>query len=123
MMPVALPALPMRYLVALGKLGRPAGLVLWRTQCMWRQRQENFYSHVIKVLIDANLVTVSHSVRYAVTPAGRAMLGLPLLSRQAVTMAPLRRRPVMLMREGAMDYAAIPSRMGSQQIPFKSSLK
>lgn len=122
MMPGALSALPMRYLVALGKLGRPAGLVLWRTQCLWRQRQENFYSQVIQVLIERNLVYVSNSVRYAVTPAGREVLGLPLVNRQAVTMAPLRPRPVMLMRDGAMDYASIPSRMGGQQVPFKSAL-
>ena len=122
MTPGALPALALRYLKALGKLDKPASLALWRTQCAWRQRQENFYSHVIKVLIERGLVCVECSVRYAVTPAGRELLGLPFVGRQAVTMAPLRTQPAMLIRDGALDYASIPSRIGSQQVPYKSAL-
>ncbi|MCA1860948.1 hypothetical protein LE191_12625 [Janthinobacterium sp. HSC-3S05] len=127
------PDLAFRKLVQLG--GR-AGLQGWMNAMMWTRPITTFEREIINSLMRCHVVC-REAGDYVVTQKGWDFVGRPTQAkvapagqvagpRYAPSKAPLSARHMAragLVREGALDYAQIPSRYGSQRVAHKAKVR
>ncbi len=109
------------------------------TQAAWRQvagfdlTEREFANRVVSPLVRHGLV--ADGVVYAITPAGRALIGEPLPAvdvapaeiaqpRTVMPFKPLQRssKSAIVYRDGAFDYRNSPSLMGGQRVPYRAPI-
>jgi hypothetical protein len=106
-----------------------AGAATWKDESAFKQSAREFDCEVVQQLLVWRLVEAKGDL-YQVTAAGRSYLGfVDVASAESTSMTPgpyvpprlplqPQNRPALrVMRPGALDYRAIPSRMGDQIIP------
>lgn len=127
------PDLAFRKLVQLD--GR-AGLQGWMNAMMWTRPITTFEREIINSLMRCHVVC-REAGDYVVTQKGWDFVGRPTQAqvapagqvagpRYAPSKAPLSARHMAragLVREGALDYAQIPSRYGSQRVAHKAKVR
>lgn len=107
------------------------------TQSVWYEvtgldlTEREFANRVVSPLLRHGLV--ADGMAYAITPAGRALIGEPLPAaadvhaevaqpRTAPPFKPLQRssKSAIVYRDGAFDYRNSPSLMGGQRVPYRT---
>lgn len=120
-----------RVLAGLHAFGGRADLRMWMSACAWPESLRKF-GVVIDRLVYLQLVEPGAD-GYKLTPDGAEHLGVdidappvvapaPAASRTFTSERPLTTKHMMrmpLMREGALDYLAIPSRIGDRAMPHQ----
>lgn len=119
-------------LASLHRFGGRADLRTWMTACSWSESIREFEQVIIARLQYVRLVDVDAD-GYQITSAGIEQLGLDadappavapvvatsrtFVSDRALSSKHMVRMP--LMREGALDYLSIPSRIGDRAMPHQ----
>lgn len=127
-------------LVTLHAIGGRAGMPSWMRIIGWRGTVAQFTTNVVEPLCRAQLVEVfeSHTPlpQVKITDLGLSRLGIAVVREPEAPRAPVgapyvgparplklkKLRPEHLARPGSFDYRDIPSRMGSERVPFKTGL-
>lgn len=118
------------------QLGGRADLNDWMRAIGWNSTITSFERDIVNSLTRCHVVRIEAG-QYAVTQRGRDYAG-PVVgaatstagqvagSRHAPSKAPLSARHMAgagLVREGALEYAQIPSRYGSQRVAHKAKVR
>lgn len=126
---------PHLFLTALNNIGGEASVQTLMSVRNWKGRIALFRADILARLTRCDLV-VAVNDQVAITNAGRKYLGVKVEGEEAYVgqlpgpryappMRPLniaRHRAPAPMRDGALDYMNIPSRMGAEVVCYKGAL-